>query len=141
MSVPTQRTANADSTAFRVGTDLVEISSIADSVVRFGDRYLARVFTDAELEYCASSEAEFVPRLAARFAAKEAVLKVLRPEGTWPAWRNIEVVRHAHGWCDIALHGAAAALADNASLRIVSCSLTHEGSYASAVVIGLAHAH
>lgn len=131
-------TGQPNAAEMRVGTDLVEISSVAESVERFGARYLSSLFTAAEVAYCSDSPPQCNARLAARFAAKEAVLKVLRPEGTWPAWRNIEVVRHPHGWCEIELHGAAAALADRNNLRIVSCSLSHEGSYASAVVLGLA---
>ena len=121
----------------RVGTDLVEVSVIAEAVQRFGARYLTRVFTDAEVEYCESAPHECMARLAARFAAKEAVLKVLRPEGEWPSWRLIEVVRYPDGWCDIQLHGAAAALAEATGTRIVSCSLSHDGGYATAVALGL----
>lgn len=124
----------------RVGTDLVEIVTVIESVRQFGERYLRRTYTDAELAYCHESPPEWAARLAARFAAKEAVLKVLRPEGTWPEWRNIEVVRHAHGWCDIVLHGSAATLAARHNTSIVSCSLSHEGSYANAVVLGFVHA-
>jgi holo-[acyl-carrier protein] synthase len=125
---------------YRVGTDLVETRVIEEAVEQFGDRYLKRVFTNAEAEYCRSSAAQFVQRLAARFAAKEATLKVLRPDGAWPSWQNIEVVRHASGWCDIKLHGSAAALALQNRCSIVSCSLSHEGQYAIAVVLGVAHA-
>jgi holo-[acyl-carrier protein] synthase len=139
MQTTTSSTSSALASALRVGTDLVEIATVAESVRRFGDRYLQRLYTVAELNYCHESPPQFAPRLAARFAAKEAVLKVLRPEGAWPAWCNIEVVRHAHGWCEIRLHGEAALLAARNNMSIVSCSLSHEGSYASAVVLGLAH--
>jgi holo-[acyl-carrier protein] synthase len=122
---------------FRIGSDLVEVAQVAESMERFGDRYLERVFTAAEIAYCARSPVTAASKFAARFAAKEAVVKVLRPDGWWPEWRSIEVVRHAEGWCDIRLHGSASELARSTNVQIVSCSLSHEGAYASAVVLGV----
>jgi holo-[acyl-carrier protein] synthase len=75
--------------------------------------------------------------LAARFAAKEATLKVLRPVGHQPDWRSVEVRRHAGGWCTMALSGHAAVLADEAGIAELAVSLTHEGDVAAAVVIAL----
>ena len=77
--------------ALRVGTDLVHVPDVAASIDRFGARYLHRVYTDAELDTCRSGAGGWSPeRLAARFAAKEAVLKVLRPaDGV--SVRDIEV--------------------------------------------------
>ena len=66
-------------TALRVGTDVVAVHQVADSVARFGPRYLQRVYTDHELDSCAGSPTFRAARLAARFAAKEATIKVLRP--------------------------------------------------------------
>jgi holo-[acyl-carrier protein] synthase len=114
---------------FRVGIDLVDVSQIAGSIDAFGDRFLARVFTDAEVAYARSTH-DVAARLAARFAAKEAVRKALRLDGV--GWRDIEVVRRADGACDLALHGAArAALGDGA----LALSMSHEGDHATAVVI------
>ena len=119
----------------RIGHDLMAVDEVRDSVARFGDRYLRRVYRPAELAYCQTSVAEFEMRLAARFAAKEAAIKVLRPNGEWPPWDEIEVVRHSSGWCSIALHGSAAVLAERENVTILSCSMSHSGSYASAVVL------
>lgn len=115
-----------------VGIDLVQVSAIAESVERFGERFLERVFTRGEIDYARTSPAQFASRLSARFAAKEAVRKALRLDGV--AWRDIEVVRHEDGACGIALHGAARRLArsDGGGLAV---SLSHENDQAAAVVI------
>jgi holo-[acyl-carrier protein] synthase len=121
----------------RVGVDLVSIAEVASSVERFGERYLNRLFTAQELASCARAPAETAASLAARFAAKEAVIKVLRPVGPHPEWRSIEVIRGPEGACDIRLHGTAARLAEDAGIRELGVSLTHEAGMAAAVVIGL----
>jgi holo-[acyl-carrier protein] synthase len=121
---------------FLVGLDLVQISAIASSVERFGSRFLDRIFTEGELGYCMSEPGPSASRLAARFAAKEAVRKVLCLGDEAIGWRSIEVVRASSGWCDLVLHGDARALAREAGYVGFSLSMTHESDYASAVVIG-----
>jgi holo-[acyl-carrier protein] synthase len=121
----------------RTGIDLVQISRIRESVEKFGDRFLQRIFTEAELEYALSSPPHRDARLAARFAAKEAVLKVLRVDNSGINFRQIEVVRHSSGAVDIALHGTAKELADAAELGEFSLSLSHDGDYATAIVVAL----
>jgi holo-[acyl-carrier protein] synthase len=118
-----------------VGLDLVQISSIAASVDRFGSRFLKRIFTDEELLYCMAAPGPSASRLAARFAAKEAVRKVLCLGDEAVAWRSIEVVRASSGWCDVVLHGEARRLAQRAGCTGLSLSMTHESDYASAVVV------
>jgi len=134
----------------RVGLDLVDVADVADAVARFGDRYVTRIYTDHEIACCrrpapdatvvdgatAPGPAYALDSLAARFAAKEAVLKVLRPVGMQPAWRSIELHRMTGGWCEIRLSGSAAALAAEAGLEGLAVSLTHEGDLAGAVVVG-----
>ena len=115
-----------------VGMDLVSISAIAESVARFGDRFLHRIFTRGEIDYALAAPALSSSRLAARFAAKEAVRKALRLDGV--AWRDIEVVRHADGACSIALHGKIRDLVPVDSAQI-AVSLSHDGDQAAAVVI------
>ena len=119
----------------RVGIDLCSVEQVAESVATFGDRYLRRVYTDHELDYCAADPALSAERLAARFAAKEAAIKVLRPIDDRPDWRSIEVRRDPGGWCELALSGRAAELADEASIGSLSVSITHEGDMAGAVVV------
>jgi holo-[acyl-carrier protein] synthase len=127
-------------TAIRVGTDVVAIHQVAESVDRFGARYLERVYTEHELRSCTGSSASRTASLAARFAAKEATIKVLRPSGHQPDWRSVEVRRHSEGWCTMALTGHAAALADQAGIADLAVSLTHEGDVAAAVVVALCRA-
>jgi holo-[acyl-carrier protein] synthase len=124
-------------TAIRVGADVVSVHQVAESVEHFGDRYLGRVFTEHELSSCVGSPEARAASLAARFAAKEATIKVLRPAGHQPDWRSLEVHRHAGGWCSMTLTGYAATLADEAGIDDLSVSLTHEGDIAAAVVVAL----
>jgi holo-[acyl-carrier protein] synthase len=121
----------------RVGTDAVAISDVAESVDGFGHRYLNHVFTPHELECCTGSKDVANASLAARFAAKEAVIKVLRPAEVRPPWSSIEVRRDASGACDVFLSGAAAKLAAEAHVESMSLSLTHEHGLAVAVVVAL----
>jgi holo-[acyl-carrier protein] synthase len=119
----------------RVGIDLVRVDDVRDALRAHGQRYLDRVYTPREVDDCGGPDAA-AERLAARFAAKEAVLKVLRPAGEAVPWSDIEVRRDPGGWVDVELRGSAAALAGTRSVAHVSVSLTHEGDYASAVALG-----
>ena len=117
--------------SLRVGVDLVQTSRIAESIATFGDRFLQRVFTDDEIAY-ASSSPELAPmRFAARFAAKEAAKKALGLADDGVGWRDIEVRRAPSGAVELALHGKAATI-DTDGLAV---SLSHEGDYATAVVV------
>lgn len=132
------------SQAIRVGVDLVAVADVIESVERFGDRYVRRIFTRHEIACCRS---DLGPRdsdlrysfesLAARFAAKEATVKVLRPAAPRPEWRSIEVFRTEGGWCEIRLRGRASALADLAGIDRWAVSLTHEAAMAAAIVVGV----
>jgi holo-[acyl-carrier protein] synthase len=124
-------------TSIRVGADLVMVDHVADSIACFGDRYLRRVYTDHEIDSCGGAPSVASAGLAARFAAKEAALKVLRPTGYRPQWRSIEVRRHDGGWCTMSLSGYAAELATQAGLGELAVSLTHEEGIAGAVVVAL----
>jgi holo-[acyl-carrier protein] synthase len=117
---------------YRVGIDLVAVESIAAAVRLHGDRYLERLFTPRELADCGGA----AERLAARYAAKEATIKALRPgpRDSVP-WNDIEVVRSPEGWVDLQLHGRTARFAAVTGIGGFAVSLTHEGEYASAVVI------
>jgi holo-[acyl-carrier protein] synthase len=116
------------------------VEQVADSVHRFGDRYLNRIFTPHEVASCAGSPSVVAAGLAARFAAKEATIKVLRPTGSQPDWRSMEVRRHPEGWCSMVLSGQASVLAQRAGIDDLALSLTHEETIAGAVVVALCHA-
>jgi holo-[acyl-carrier protein] synthase len=119
-----------------VGTDIVDVADVEGAMRTFGDRYLNRVFTEAELGYCLAVGRTPAPHLAARFAAKEAALKVLRPtKDDAISLKSIEAVRTEGGWCELSLSGAALALANRAGLVGFSMSLSHEARYATAVVV------
>lgn len=119
----------------RVGIDLVSVQAVADSVRDHADRYLKRVYTEDELADCRTPDGVDAERLAARFAAKEAAMKVLRPADQGVPWQAIEVRRDPGGWPTLTLSGLAAELADEAGVAGLEVSLTHEGAYASAVVV------
>jgi holo-[acyl-carrier protein] synthase len=121
----------------RLGIDLVEVSEVVRACQHFGDRYLRRIYTPAELAYCRAAAADPTPHLAARFAAKEAAVKVLRPgaEDEGLDWRSLETVRTEDGWCRLVLHGAAARLAARQHLVHFEVSLTHAEKYAAAIVL------
>src|ERR1700760_2967170 len=103
-------------TAIRVGADVVAVHQVATSVESLGARYLERIYTEHERTSCAGPPSFQAAGLAARFAAKEATIKVLRPVGHQPDWRSVEVRRHVDGWCTMALTGHAAVLADQARI-------------------------
>jgi holo-[acyl-carrier protein] synthase len=124
--------------ALRVGTDLVQVSRIAQSIEQFGDRFVCRLFTADEIAYASSNPALRAERLAARFAAKEAAIKALSLADVGLDWRQIEVRRSANGHCMLALHGVAKEVAVAARIIDLSVSLSHEGDYASAVVVAMA---
>jgi holo-[acyl-carrier protein] synthase len=123
--------------AFRVGADVVAVHQVAESVANFGDRYLHRIYTEHEIASCVGSPQVAARGLAARFAAKEATIKVLRPSGHQPDWRTMEVRRNPEGWCSMSLSGYAALLAEEAGIVELEVSLTHEEGMAAAVVVGL----
>lgn len=122
-----------------VGIDLVRIADVAESVERFGDRYLRRLFTPDEIAYASGDAARMPERLAARFAAKEATLKALGMVEHGGAWSDIEVVRNPSGRCELRLHGRAREAADALGANAFAVSLSHEFEYATAVVVATCH--
>ena len=117
------------------GIDLVEISRIQQSVQRFGQRFLNRVYTAAEQAYCLRKR-NSAESLAARFAAKEAGAKAL---GTGishgVSWLEIEVVREPSGRPTIKFHGRAAEIAQRMGVGHVALSITHTATLSMASVL------
>lgn len=120
------------------GIDLVDTPRIQRLLDEHEQRFLDRVFTAGERAYCACGGKLRVQRYAARFAAKEAVLKVL---GTgWSggiAWTDVEVVREATGKPTVKLTGEAAKVADRLGIVQWHISLSHLHGHALASVIGV----
>jgi holo-[acyl-carrier protein] synthase len=120
----------------KVGIDLTGVGVVQASIDRHGDHYLDRVYTSTELADCRTATGLDAERLAARFAAKEAAMKVLAPdEHTVVPWPSIEVRRARSGSVSIELTGAAADLAEAIGLGELSVSLTHEADFAAAIVV------
>ena len=121
----------------RVGIDVADVSAVLSSIETFGDRYLDRVYTAHELATCGRRGAVSAARLGARFAAKEAFIKVIRPAGPHPDWRSIGVRSSPGGACELELSGSALDLAAEAGICELAVSLTHEGAVAAALVVAL----
>ena len=116
-----------------VGLDLCLISRMEKALARSGGRFAARVFTANERRYC-ESRAQPAQHFAARFAAKEALLKALGvPEGL--SWHELEIAQRPSGGPQVALHGVAAQAATRLGISHLHVSLTHQGDAACAVVI------
>lgn len=121
----------------RLGFDLARVSGIAESIRLFGRRFTDRLFTARELEYALSGSGQCAERLAARFAAKEAVIKALQLSEAGVGFRDIEVVKRGDGGCSIVLHGQARRLAERMGVERILVSLSHDGDCAGAVVHAL----
>ena len=118
-----------------MGTDLIEVERIRQTVDRYGDKFLRRVYTERESAY-AMSKRNFAERLAGRFAVKEAGMKAI---GTgWRrgvTWRDFEVINEPGGRPTLRLMGAAGRIAQEFGVRRISVSITHTAAMAMAVVI------
>ena len=119
-----------------LGTDLIEISRIERSIARFGEGFLNRVYTPAEIAYCRAKSKTSAESFAARFAAKEAAAKAL---GTGISrgvtWRELEVLRLPGQRPTMNLSGRAALIAARLGIKRLSLSVSHSRELAIAVVI------
>jgi len=118
-----------------IGTDMIEIGRIEESIGRYGERFLERIFTPEEIAYCRQKKASW-ESFAARFAAKEAGAKAL---GTGisrgVSWKEIEVRRLPGQRPTLHWSGRAAEIATAMGVKSTALSLTHSRSVAMAVVI------
>ncbi len=119
-----------------IGSDLTRVDRIEQSFARYGERFLARVFTDRERDYCDSRHARFT-HYAGRFAVKEAVMKVLGTGWTQGVrWVDIETVRERGGPPRALLHGRCAELARERGLERILITITHDAGLALAFAVG-----
>ena len=120
------------------GIDIVETSRIQRLVDDHGQHFLDRVFTPGEQAYCSANKKRFYEHLAGRFAAKEAVLKVL---GTgWRgaiAWTDIEVTKEESGQPKIKLTGECERIAKQLGISLWHISISHIETHATASAIGM----
>ena len=114
-----------------VGVDIIEISRIAEAIDEWGERFLRRVYTEAELALCRGQ----APSLAARFAAKEAVVKALGKTDRGIGWKDIEVLAEPGGRPEVKLHGRAAEVAAELGVTRLAISLSHSRDNAVAFVV------
>ena len=123
------------------GIDLVDFPRIEEMVNRHGERFLDRIFTASEQEY-ANRNKNSVEKLAGRFAAKEAILKLI---GTgWRgkiAWTDIEVINNPAGQPQVTLTGEVEKIADQMGVRQISISITHTANFAIASAVALTQSH
>src|SRR5437762_5550544 len=117
------------------GIDICEVARVRDAIERFGQRFLKRVFTQAEREYC-ESKRNRVERYAARFAAKEAAMKAI---GTGlrrgVSWQDFEIGREAGGRPTLEIRGKGAEFAAKLGMKRAALSITHTREQAMAQVI------
>ena len=114
------------------GVDIVEIDRVARVHSQYGERFLRRIYTAGEIAYCRGR----APQLASRFAAKEAVMKLLGTGVRGVGWRDIEVVRKRGQAPSIRLSGRARARAERIGLTDIALSLSHSRAYAVASAVG-----
>jgi holo-[acyl-carrier protein] synthase len=119
-----------------LGTDMIEIARIEHSLTRYGDAFLRRIYTPAEIAYCRQKRKTSAESFAARFAAKEAAAKAL---GTGISrgvtWCEIEVQRLPGQRPTLLLSGRAAAIAAHLGVRHLALSLSHTRELAIATVV------
>jgi holo-[acyl-carrier protein] synthase len=116
-----------------LGVDIIKVDRIRAALDRFGQRFSERVLTPAERRYVRDRPETF----AGRWAAKEAVSKVLGLGVRGIGWRDIEIERLPTGQPAVRLHGRAAARAEQLGMAKIAVSITHEADYAVAIAFGL----
>jgi holo-[acyl-carrier protein] synthase len=123
------------------GIDLVDFPRIEEMINRHGERFINRVFTAAEQAY-AEANKNGTEKLAGRFAAKEAVLKLM---GTgWRgkiAWTDIEIVNNPTGQPEVTLSGEVEKIANKLGIKQISVSITHTANFAIASAVAIAKSH
>ena len=117
--------------SFAVGVDIIELERVAAALKRHDGRFLERIYTPLEAAFCHGRLSE----LAARFAAKEAVMKALGTGARGVAWREIEVLPNRRGKPLVYLHGRAAKRAASIGLDGLDVSLSHSRRYAVAFAV------
>jgi holo-[acyl-carrier protein] synthase len=116
-----------------LGIDIIKVDRIRAAIKKFGARFSGRVLTPAENRYVRDRPETF----AGRWAAKEAVSKVLGLGVRGIGWRDIEIERMPTGQPAVRLHGRAAARAEQLGMARIAVSITHEADYAVAVAFGV----
>ena len=114
------------------GIDLIEIPRVAGVLERYPKRFLTKVFTEGEQSYARGR----ANQLASRFAAKEAVMKLLGTGVRGMPWKSIEVTRNRGRAPEIVLHGPAKVRATKMGITRIALSLSHSRELATASAVG-----
>ena len=114
------------------GVDMVEVWRIREAREKFGDRFLNRIYTENEQKTSRMRD----PELAARFASKEAVMKLLGTGVRGVGWKDIEILPRKSGKPEVHLHGRALNVANRIGLKDIAISQTHSIEYAISVAVG-----
>ncbi len=117
-----------------VGVDIIEIGRVGKAISSWRDHFLNRVYTKNELALCENN----ISSLAARFAAKEAVIKALGSSFTDSGWKDIEVLSNPDGAPVVQLHGGVLKRAQQLGITDFSISLSHCKEYAIALLVSYA---
>ena len=117
------------------GVDIIEINRVRESIENMGDRFLQKIYTEKEIEYCESKKTQKYQHYAARFAAKEAVFKAVSKifEDKYSVcWQDFEVVNNEQGRPSLNLHNI-----DIQKIESIDLSISHCKLYATANVVAI----
>lgn len=117
----------------KCGTDIIEIDRIKESIESLGERFLQKVFTNGEIQYCESKKAQKYQHYAARFAAKEAAFKAISeslPDKFALDWCNYEILNDVAGKPNLKISGI-----DLSTIENIDLSISHCKQYAVATVV------
>ena len=115
-----------------IGVDIIEIPRIEDAIARWGEKFLRRIYTDLELKLYRRK----LPSLAARFAGKEAIMKVLGAGNKGIGWRDIEILSDSTGKPLVSLYNTAQKIASDLGLDGMTITISHSREYAIAFAVG-----
>ena len=120
-----------DNNELHSGIDIIEIDRIQNVLIKHPERFLRKIFTEYEINYCRGRATQ----LAARFASKEAAMKALGTGIRGVGWREVEVQRSRSGKPYIILHGRANKRAESIGIKKIELSISHSKNLATAMVI------
>ena len=114
-----------------IGIDIIEIARIKQAIDRWGEKFLQRIYTEPELRQYRNK----LPSLSARFAAKEAAIKILKAPGKTIGWKDIEILPDDKGKPWVRLYRKAQSRAESLGLGEIAISLSHSREYATACAV------
>ena len=124
-----------DNNELHSGIDIIEIDRIQNVLIKHPERFLRKIFTEYEINYCRGRATQ----LAARFASKEAAMKALGTGIRGVGWREVEVQRLRSGKPYIILHGRAKKRAESMGIKKIELSISHSKNLATAMAVSYTH--